>query len=91
MSIKEIERKIKKYKELQRKADEITAEMESIKDELKIIFEDEHTDTITAGIYKVTYKTVTSNRIDTGALKKGSPKVAKKYTKSTTVKRMTIN
>lgn len=91
MKLQEIENKIKEYKELQRMEDELTAEMDKIKDELKIIFEDEHTDTITAGIYKVTYKSVTSDRIDTGALKKGSPKVAKKYTKSTTVKRMTIN
>lgn len=91
MTIQEIESKIKDYKELQRMADELAAEMDKIKDELKAEFEREHTDTITTTSYKVTYKSVTSKRVDTTALKKDMPEVAEKFSKSTTSKRFTIN
>lgn len=91
MTLQEIENKIKEYKELQRMAEELAAEMDKIKDELKAEFEKEHTDTITAGEYKISYKVVTSKRVDTTALKKDMPDVAAKFTKSTTTKRFTIN
>lgn len=91
MTLKEIENKIKEYKELQRMADELSAEMEAIKDELKAEFEKEHTDTIITNTYKATYKSVTSNRVDTAALKKAMPEVAERFTKTTTTKRFTIN
>lgn len=66
-------------------------EIESkIKDELKAVFEAEHTDTITTTHYKATYKSVTSKRVDTTELKKELPDVAEKFTKATTTKRFTI-
>ena len=91
MTLQEIENKIKEYKELQRMAEELNAEMDKIKDELKAEFEKEHTDTITTNCYKVTYKTVTTKRVDTTALKKNMPDVAERFTKATTAKRFTIN
>lgn len=91
MTMQEIENKIKEYKELQRMADELSAEMEKIKDELKAEFEKEQTDTIITTHYKATYKPVTSKRVDTTALKKECPDVAEKFTKATTTKRFTIN
>lgn len=91
MTLQEIENKIKEYKELKRMAEELSAEMDKIKDELKAEFEKEHTDTIITNCYKVTYKTVTSERIDTVAFKKNMPDIASKFTKSTTTKRFTIN
>lgn len=91
MTLQEIESKIKEYKELQRMAEELSAEMDKIKDELKAEFEKEHTDTIIAGAYKISYKAVTSKRVDTTALKKDMPDVAEKFTKATTTKRFTIN
>lgn len=90
MTLKEIENKIKEYKELQRMADELSAEMDKIKDELKAEFEIENTDTIITETFKMTYKPVTSNRVDTAALKKTMPEVAEKFTKTTTTKRFLI-
>ena len=90
MKLQEIEKKIKEYKELQRMADELTAEMEKIKDELKAEFEAENTDTIITETYKATYKTVISNRVDTIALKKTMPEIAEKFTKTITSKRFLI-
>lgn len=91
MTIQEIENKIKEYKELQRLAEELSAEMEAIKDELKSEFEREHTEEIKTDLFKVSYKTIVSNRIDTAALKKTRPDVAEEFTKQTKAKRFVIN
>ena len=47
-------------------------------------------ETITAGEYKITWKNVTSARIDTGALRKALPDVAAAFTKETTVRRFCV-
>lgn len=47
-------------------------------------------ETITAGEYKITWKSVTSARIDTGALRKALPDVAAAFTKETTVRRFCV-
>jgi predicted phage-related endonuclease len=41
-------------------------------------------------VFKLNYITVTTNRIDTTALKKDMPAVAEKYMKATTTKRFTV-
>ena len=47
-------------------------------------------ESIQAGEYKITWKAVTSSRIDTAALKKALPDVAERFTKETTVRRFTV-
>ena len=39
---------------------------------------------------QATYKTVTSSRVDTTALKKDLPEIAARYTKTTTARRFTF-
>lgn len=70
MSTNELASKVRELKELQRMAEEITAEMEAIKDEIKATMTAQDTDTITAGEYKVRWTAVTSRRFDTTAFKK---------------------
>ena len=48
------------------------------------------TDTIIGAEHKASYKTVVSSRIDTAALKKALPDVAKEYTRTTETKRFTF-
>jgi len=48
------------------------------------------TDTITAGAFKVTWKAVTSTRIDTTALRKDLPEVWQEYGKTTTTRRFSV-
>ena len=43
-----------------------------------------------AGEYKVTWKAVTSTRLDTAALKKALPDVAERFTKQTTTRRFCV-
>ena len=71
--------------------DELTAIIDGLKDQLKEYMNDNNLDTIQGIEHRATYKAVTSSRVDTTALKKDMPNIAKKYTKETTTKRFTFN
>jgi len=43
-----------------------------------------------AGAFKVSYKSVTSNRLDSAALKRDLPNVAALYMRQTTTRRFTV-
>ena len=88
MTAKEIEAKARELRELQALIDEAQAEAETIKDAIKAAMGD--SETIQAGEYKITYKTVTSSRIDTTALKKAMPDVAQAFTKTTATRRFCV-
>ena len=88
MSIAELSSKARELMELRRMQEELTAEIESIQDAIKAAMGEQ--ETITAGAFKITYKPVTSSRIDTTALKKALPEIAAQYTKTTTTRRFTI-
>jgi predicted phage-related endonuclease len=45
---------------------------------------------LVAGEYKITWKNVTTARIDTSALKKALPEVATAFTRETTVRRFCV-
>lgn len=78
------------YKDLQRMIEELAAEMEAVRDTIKAHMDAEQVETLTAGPYKVTYKKVTSSRLDTAALKKALPDVAERFTKVTTSRRFCV-
>lgn len=88
MSINEIAAVVSDLQELVRMAEEVNAEIESKKDQIKAYMGD--SELLVAGPYKVTYKAVTSSRLDTTALKKALPDIAAKYTKTTTTRRFTV-
>ncbi len=73
-----------------RMLDETTAIIDGLKDEIKLYMINNNLDTISGEEHKATYKTVTSNRIDTTALKKELPDIATRYTKTTESKRFTF-
>ena len=88
MSINEMESKARELRELQALIDEATAEAEALKDALKAAMGD--AEEVRAGAYKITWKAVTSARIDTGALRKALPDVAAAFTKESTVRRFCV-
>ena len=88
MSINEMEHKARELRQLQALIDEATAEAEAIKDALKAALGE--AESVQAGEYKITWKAVTSARIDTGALRKALPDVAAAFTRETTVRRFCI-
>ena len=87
MNINEIMRELAQYTRLQ---EEAAAMVEALKDQLKQYMNENQLDTLTGAEHKATFKTVTSSRIDTAALKKGHPDIAAAYTKQTETKRFTF-
>lgn len=90
MAVKDIISKLNELNDLRRMAEEIAAEIEAIQDEIKAHMTAQDADTITAGAFKVTWKAVSSTRIDTAALKKDLPEIWQEYGKTTTARRFTV-
>ena len=88
MSINEMEAKVRELRQLQTLIEEAQAEAETIKDALKAAIGD--SESVQAGEYKITWKAVTSSRIDTTALKKALPDVAERFTRETTTRRFCV-
>ena len=88
MTIKEMEKKARELRELQALIEEAQSEAESIRDAIKAAMGDN--DTVQAGEYKITYKAVTTARIDTTALKKAMPDIAQAFTKESTTRRFCV-
>ena len=84
-----MEAKVKELMELKRMKEELEAEIAAAEDAIKAVMGDE--ETLTAGAYKVSWKTFTSSRVDTTALKKALPEVAAQFTKQTTGRRFSVN
>lgn len=88
MSITEIAATITEMQEYIRIAEEAQAAAESLKDQIKSYMGD--SELLTAGPYKVSWKPVTTSRIDTAAIKKDHPELAAEYTKTSTCRRFTV-
>lgn len=90
MATNEIISKLNELAELRKMAEDLNAEIESIQNEIKAHMTAEETDTITAGQYKVSWKTITSTRIDTTALRKDLPEIWQEYGKTSTTRRFSV-
>ena len=91
MSTKEMTAKIEELKELEALMEEVKAEAEAIRDEIKQQMLAQDTEELEAGKYIVRWTSVLSNRFDTTAFKKVMPELYKAYTKQTASRRFTIS
>ena len=89
MSNPNMEVKVKELMELKRMKEELEAEIAAAEDEIKSVMGTEGT--LFAGAFKVSWKTFTSSRLDSSALKKALPEIAVQFTKQTTARRFSIN
>ena len=89
MSNPTLESTIHEILDLKRMREELEAEITALEDSIKAAMGKE--ELLTAGAYKVSWKTFTSSRVDTTALKKELPDIAAHYTKKTTARRFSIN
>ena len=80
--------KVQELMELRRMSEELQAEIDVLQEAVKSFMGSE--ETMIAGAFKVSYKNVTSSRLDTSALKRDLPNVAALYTKQTTTRRFTV-
>ena len=89
MSNPAMEAKVHDLMELKRMKEELDSEIVQIEDEIKAIMGNE--EMLVAGAYKVSWKPVTSSRLDSTALKKALPDIAERFMKSTTTRRFCVN
>ena len=89
MSINEIKSKAEELKELKAMREELDAEIAIIEEAIKQEMGDK--ETLTAGAFKITWKAITSSRFDSTAFKKAMPELAAQFTKTTTIRRFSIN
>ena len=88
MSIKEMEKMARELRQLQALIDEAQAEAEALRDAIKAAMGSQ--EAVQAGEYRITWKPVTSTRLDATALRKALPDVAERFTRTTTVRRFTV-
>ena len=86
----DMEKAVQELRELRRMADELAHEIEGLQDGIKAQMDAEGLETVSGTDWKVTYKAVTTSRIDTAALKKALPDLARQFTKQTTARRFCV-
>lgn len=88
MSANELEKKVRELRQLQSLIEEAQAEAEAIKDQIKAHMG--QAEELRAGEYKITWKPVTSSRLDNKALRAAAPELVELFTKTTTARRFCV-
>ena len=81
---------VKELRELARMKEELEAEIAAIQDNIKAVMTAQNTDELEGCDWKVTWKEVTTSRLDTSALKKTLPDIANRFMKITTSRRFCL-
>lgn len=82
--------KMAELAQYKRMLEELQTVVDGLTDEIKLYMASNGLETLTGTEHKATYKTVSSTRIDTTALKKELPDVAKQYSKTIVSNRFTF-
>lgn len=90
MSTNNIITKIEELKELEELLEEVKAEADEIRDELKQTMLDRGTEELEAGKYILRYQSIVSNRFDSSAFKKALPDLYKSFTKQSISRRFSV-
>lgn len=88
MSTQELEQKVRELRQMQAIVEEVQAEAEALKDAIKAAMGQR--EELRAGEYKITWKAVTTARLDTAALHKAMPDVAEAFTTQSTTRRFIV-
>ena len=80
MGTLELDSKVRELRELRRMVEELQAEIDGLQDTIKAEMTARNVNTLIGADWKATWKEVTSNRLDSSALKKELPDVAARYT-----------
>ena len=90
MSTNEMNSKVQQLRELRRMANELAAEIESITDSIKAEMNTRGADELTGADWRITWRSVTSNRFDSTGFKKAMPELAARFTKTSTTRRFVL-
>ena len=90
MSMNELETKVAQLRELRRMAEELAGEIAATEDALKAYMTANSTDELYGPSFKITWKEVTSSRLDGKALKSAAPELWQRFSKQTTARRFVV-
>ena len=90
MSMNELEAKVAQLRELRRMAEELAGEIAATEDALKAYMAANSTDELYGPSFKITWKEVTSSRLDGKALKSAAPELWQRFSKQTTARRFVV-
>ena len=90
MSTNELTATVRELRELRRMADELAAEIEVLTDTIKEHMTAAGVDTLAGPDYKVTWRDVSSRRLDSAALKRDHAELYSQYSRETTSRRFTL-
>lgn len=90
MSINEMEAKVSELRELRRMADDLAAEIGALEDDLKAYMAANNADELHGPSFKITWKPITSSRLDSKALKTAAPELWERFTKTVTTRRFIL-
>lgn len=91
MSMNDLENKVAELRELKRMQEELAAEIAATEDDLKAYMTASGTDELHGPSFKITWKEVTSSRLDSKALKAAAPTIWEQFTKQTTTRRFVLS
>ena len=90
MSMTEMEAKVNELRELRRMADELAGEIATLEDSLKAYMATNGADELHGPTFRITWKEVTSSRLDGKALKVAAPGLWQRFSKQTTTRRFIL-
>ena len=90
MSMNEMEAKVSELRELRRLADDLAAEIGALEDDLKAYMAANNADELHGPSFKITWKPVTSSRLDSKALKAAAPTIWEQFSRQTTSRRFVV-
>ena len=90
MSTKDVSSKAAELKELKAMAEELETAITAIEDEIKAELTARGAEELQAGAFKISWKPVTSSRLDQAAIKSELPDIYARYTKTGTTKRFCV-
>lgn len=90
MNTEELIKRCQELKELKLMAEELQAEIDSIKDKIKAEMTAQNVTKLHAGMFKIRFVDVTTNRFDTTAFKETYKDLYKQFLKQTISKRFDV-
>ena len=90
MSNQEMQSKVNELRELRRMAEELDAEIVAIQDSIKAHMTAIGAEELAGTDYRITWKTVTSSRLDAAALRKAAPELCERFTKTASTRRFCV-
>lgn len=86
----QIREHVQDLRELYRMVDELDDEISAHEDVLKAYMASAEVDEITGTDYKVIWRSFTTSRLDSSALRKAAPELCEKFTKTHTCRRFVV-